>query len=406
MKRFFALVCSALLLFSLAGCGSPLGIGSSPAPSASPSAAITSTPTPDPVRQRLDAMTDEEKLGQMVIVGLEGTAPDDSLAALIADRHAGGVILFGDNIESAAQLTALTNSIKSLNSGGIPLLLSIDEEGGTVSRMPPELAKLPAARTVGKKKDPALCRELGLLLAARCSAFGFNMDFAPVLDIFSNPRNTVIGTRALDSDAETAASLGPPVMKGIAEGGVIPVVKHFPGHGDTAVDSHYGLPVVSKTEEELSQMELLPFSAAIEQGADAVMVAHILMKELDPEYPASLSKAVVTGLLREKLGFSGVAATDDLTMGAVSDNYGIGKAAVLAANAGCDLLLVCHGYGNANTVLDALSAALKDGTLSRSRVDESVYRILSLKAKYRLTDTPVNPADTAALNARAKELFG
>lgn len=409
MRRFLPLFFAVLLLSSLSGCGLP-GSGASPAPSVSPSAAIAPTPSPtpapDPIRQRLERMSDAEKLGQMVIAGLDGTAPDEALTALIQNRHAGGVILFGDNIKSASQLTALTSGIKALNSGGIPLLISIDEEGGTVSRLPSEIVKLPTARTVGKKNDPELCRSLGLLLAERCSTFGINMDFAPVLDIYSNPKNTVIGARAFGSDAGTVAALGPPVMEGLAEGGVIPVVKHFPGHGDTAVDSHYGLPVVTKTEAELEQMELLPFSAAVEQGADAVMVAHILMRKLDPDHPASLSKTVVTGLLREKLGFSGVAVTDDLTMGAISENYGIGEAAVLAANAGCDLLLVCHGYDNANAALDALSAALKDGTLSRSRVDESVYRILTLKAKYRLTDTPVSQADIAKLNAQAKKLFG
>jgi len=188
------------------------------------------------------------------------------------------------------------------------------------------------------------------------------------------------------------------VMAGLWESGVVPVVKHFPGHGDTAVDSHYGLPVVSKTADELEALELIPFRAAIEQGAPAVMVAHILMTALDGQYPASLSPAVVDGLLRTQLSFEGVVCTDDLTMAAVSDTWGMGEAAVLAVEAGCDLLLVCHGADNLTAARAALLDAVADGRISGERLDESVYRILSLKAACGAENRAVEAPDVSALN--------
>ena len=187
--------------------------------------------------------------------------------------------------------------------------------------------------------------------------------------------------------------------------GIIPAVKHFPGHGDTAVDSHVGLPVVDKSPEELEETELIPFRAAIQSaGTDgqvpAVMVAHILLTQLDPERPASLSPAVVTGLLREELGFAGAVLTDDLTMGAVTQSYGLGEAAVLAVEAGCDILLVCHGQDSVPAVRTALLEAVASGRITAERLDESVYRILRLKTEYALTNEPVSSPDLEALNAQ------
>ena len=183
------------------------------------------------------------------------------------------------------------------------------------------------------------------------------------------------------------------------EAGVIAVGKHFPGHGDTGADSHTDLPVVDKTREALLAEELVPFQTAILAGLPAVMMGHILMTQIDPERPASLSPAVVTGLLREELGFDGVVVTDDLTMGAVTQNYGLGEAAVLAVEAGCDLLLVCHEAGSVEEVCQALLAAAESGRLSQARLDQSVRRLLALKLDFGVNAEPVEPPDLEALNA-------
>ena len=382
-----------------------------PAAAPSPTPTPEPTPTPDPIAEAVAAMSTEQKVSQLLVAGIEGTQLGQDAVQAVQDYQVGGVILFGRNVESAEQLAELTNGLKELNGDYTPLFLCVDQEGGRVDRMPPEVSRTPSAWQVGQ----ALARgtagaEYGALLAAECAAFGFNMDFAPSLDIWSNPDNTVIGDRAFGGDWECVTDFGFRAVEAMAErGGVIPVVKHFPGHGDTAVDSHVDLPVVDKSLEELWQSELVPFDMVLSgqfwgepvmEPAPAVMVAHILLSQVDPDYPSSLSHKVVTGLLREEMSYQGVVCTDDLTMGAISDTYGMGEAAVLAVEAGCDLLLVCHGSDNLTAARDALVEAVDSGRISPERLDESVKRILSLKVEYGLTNEPVDAPDVDALNAR------
>ena len=383
-----------------------------PAAAPSPTPTPEPTPTPDPIAEAVAAMSTEQKVSQLLVAGIEGTQLGQDAVQAVQDYQVGGVILFGRNVESAWQLAELTNGLKDLNGDYTPLFLCVDQEGGRVDRMPPEVERTPSAWSVGQTLDTeGVGAAYGALLAEECAAFGFNMDFAPSLDIWSNPDNTVIGDRAFGNDWEWTAFFGMSAVESMEEqGGVIPVVKHFPGHGDTSVDSHVALPVVDKSLEELWQSELVPFNMALNQedyfgaqagpSAPAVMVAHILLSQVDPDYPASLSHRVVTGLLREEMGFDGVVCTDDLTMGAVSNTYGMGEAAVLAVEAGCDLLLVCHGADNLTAARDALLEAADSGRLSPERLDESVKRILSLKAEYGLTNDPVDTPDVDALNAR------
>ena len=402
MKRILSGVL-LLCVLGLTGCGSKMP-APTPTPAATPSATPTPaptpepTPTPDPVAEALAAMTTEEKVGQLLVAGIGGTgAGEDGLQA-VQDYQVGGVILFGRNVESANQLADLTNELKALNGDNIPLFLCVDQEGGRVDRMPPEVDDLPSAYDyIAAGGDPL---ERGKVLAAQCAAFGFHLDFSTCLDIWSNPDNTVIGDRAYGSDPDTVTRAGLAVNQGLEQGGVIPVVKHFPGHGDTGTDSHVDLPVVDKTGEELEQFELIPFQAAIDQGTPCVMVAHILMTRIDADLPASLSPKVVDGLLRQEMGFDGVVCTDDLTMGAISNTYGMGEAAVLAVEAGCDLLLVCHEADNLTAARDALLSAVDAGRISMERLDESVYRILSLKQEYGLANDPVDGPDVEALNAQ------
>lgn len=421
MKR----ILSGILLLSvllLAGCGGQTA-ASTPAPAATPSTAPTPaptptpepTPTPDPVAEALAAMTTEEKVGQLLVAGILGTEPGEDAVQAIQDYQVGGIILFGRNVESADQLVALTNGLKALNGNYVPLFLCVDQEGGRVDRMPPEVDRTPGAGQVGEslsQEDAGAA--YGALLSAECAAFGFNLDFAPSLDIWSNPENTVIGDRAFGVEWESVSAFGFHAVGAMEEAGtVIPVVKHFPGHGDTSVDSHVDLPVVDKTLDELWQSELVPFDMALsgeywgEQKMDpapAVMVAHILMTQIDPDLPASLSPAVVTSLLRQGMGYEGVVCTDDLTMAAISDTYGMGEAAVLAVEAGCDLLLVCHEADNLTAAREALLAAVDSGRISMERLDQSVYRILSLKGEYSLTNDPVGQPDIDSLNAQIQAL--
>ena len=403
-----------LIVFTLTGCQTAAvpapapeaaPTAAVPSPESTPTPALTPVPEPDPFAEQLAAMTVEEKVGQLLIGGFEGTEIGDQATRLVQEYQVGGLILYGRNIAGAGQLVTLTNGLKALNGDGIPLFLSIDQEGGGVDRMPPEVRRTPGAYCVGQTGSVPAAQSYGDVLAAECAAFGLNLDFAPVLDVWSNPGNTVIGQRAFSADARTVAGLGPAAARRMMDQGVIPVVKHFPGHGDTAVDSHVGLPVVDKSPEELEETELIPFRAAIQSaGTDgqvpAVMVAHILLTQLDPERPASLSPAVVTGLLREELGFAGAVLTDDLTMGAVTQSYGLGEAAVLAVEAGCDILLVCHGQDSVPAVRTALLEAVASGRITAERLDESVYRILRLKTEYALTNEPVSPPDLEALNAQ------
>ncbi len=418
MKKVISLLLALALALALAACGGQ-GVPAAdpdpappapsvpvqPEPEEPPEPADTRTPAERQADEWLAAMSREEKTAQLLVAGIEGTQAGEDGLWTVGELKAGGVILFGRNVESAGQLTALVNELKAASQSPVPLLVTMDEEGGRVSRMPPEVEKLPDMWEYGRTGDADLCARLGQTLAARCAAFGIGMDFAPVLDVWTNPENTVIGPRAFSDDCEEAARLGTAAMTGMQSGGVIPVVKHFPGHGDTAVDSHLGLPVVDKSLAELEGEELVPFAAAIRAGADAVMVAHIQMNALDGARPASLSPAVVNGLLREDMGFSGVVCTDDLTMGAIMETYTVGEAAVLAVEAGCDLLLVCHGQENVRAAADALNEAVDSGRISEERLNESVRRILLLKAKYGLSNAAAEAADVDALNELTRSVL-
>lgn len=254
--------------------------------------------------------------------------------------------------------------------------------------------------------------QVGNIIGEELQLLGFNMDFAPVLDINSNPQNPVIGERAFGSKPDLVSRLGIQTMKGLQAKNIISVVKHFPGHGDTSVDSHLGLPRVNHDLKRLQSFELLPFVEAIKNDVDAIMIAHLLITQLDSANPATLSKTLITDLLREEMGFQGVVFTDDLTMGAIDDNYDLGKAAVKAVNAGSDIVLVCHDYAQQKAVIKALYQAATQGEIREERIEESVYRILKLKQKYNLSEQKNSLVEgkeldlkIAEINQRIKELF-
>lgn len=361
----------------------------------------------DEVKELIDTLSIEEKIGQLMIVGFNGTSIDENINNLIKASYIGGVILFGDNVESLNGVTELINNIKLLNiDNKVPLFISVDEEGGVVSRTPNEFLKLPSSLSVGAYNNEDIGYEVGEIIAEELKLMGYNMDYAPVLDVLSNPNNTAIGSRAFGRDVDIVSNLGINVMRGISGNNVISVVKHFPGHGDTSVDSHYGLPLVEKSLNELKDLEFIPFQNAINNGADAIMVSHILLKSVDSENPATMSKKIVTDILRNEMNFDGVVISDDMTMAAIIDNYDIGEASVKAINAGVDIILVCHGYDNEMKVLNSISEAISSGEITEERLDESVYRILSLKNKYNLSDTTkVNSIRLQEINNKINNLF-
>lgn len=382
--------------------------GEKPAPDKKPVGEPVKPGEPeDPAAAQLEKLSVEQKIGQLVIVGMEGTTVDDMSIRMLEKYHVGGFIFFRDNIQSTAQAVKLFNDLKKANeSNPLPLWLSLDEEGGRVTRLPDELVKIPASGVIGKSKNPKLAEEVGRQIGRRLSGYGLNMDFAPVLDVNSNPRNPVIGDRAFGSTADQVSRMGLAAMKGIAGAGVVPVVKHFPGHGDTAMDSHLGLPVIKHDKTRLNQVELAPFRDAIEAGADVVMVGHLLMEKIDPDTPASFSKPVITGLLREELGFEGVVITDDMTMGAVAQSEkGIGEAAIQSVLAGTNIVLVGHDYGLEEEVLKSLSEAVRSGRIPAKLLDERVLPILRLKQKYHLEDNPAHQPDIEALNKESREIL-
>lgn len=350
-------------------------------------------------------MSLEEKIGQMILAGISGTTMDANTKKLVNQFHIGGIIFYKNNFNTPAQTIQLVNQLKTENSSRLPLFLSTDQEGGRVTRLPGGLTNFPTNEQIGKVNNPKFSYKIGTLLGRELKEFGLNLDFAPVLDINSNPNNPVIGDRSFGNNPEIVSELGIQTMKGIQSQNVIPTIKHFPGHGDTSVDSHLDLPIVNKSLKELKELELIPFERAIDDGADVVMVAHILLPKLDKTNPASMSKVIMTDLLRNQLSFNGVIITDDMTMGAITEHFDIGKAAVESVKAGSDIILVGHNYDNVVKIIASLKRAVQNGEISEQRLNESADRIIQLKNKYNINDKKVKNPNINEINNSINSLL-
>ncbi|WP_341302672.1 beta-N-acetylhexosaminidase [Lysinibacillus sp. FSL H8-0500] len=347
----------------------------------------------------VEQMSLDEKIGQMLFAGVSGTILQQETTNLMHQLKVGGLIFYANNLATPEQTVGLINAIKAENEANrFPLFIGTDQEGGNVTRLPGNVRNFPTNKKIGEINQPQFSYEIGQLLAEQLKAFGFNLDFAPVLDVNSNPNNPIIGDRAFASHPDIVSELGIQTMKGLASQQIIPVIKHFPGHGDTTVDSHLELPKVTKSLADLQQLELIPFKAAIEKGADVVMVAHILLPAIDAQYPSSMSREIITGILRNELGFDGVVMTDDMTMKAITNHFEIGQAAVDAIKAGNDIVLIAHEYANVEAAVGAIKAAVSNGELTEERIDESVRRIMQLKQKYKLSNNPAATVDLHKLN--------
>lgn len=339
----------------------------------------------EPIDDKINSMTLDEKIGQMIITGFNGSEYNDDMDRLINEYKVGGVILFARNIEDSNQMIDLTRALQE-NNNNLPLFISIDEEGGRVSRLPDDVEKFPSAFTIGLINNQQTAYENGKEIGYTLKRLGINLDYAPVLDIYSNENNTVIGDRAFSKEESIVSTMGIATMEGIEDADIIPVVKHFPGHGDTEVDSHYGLPIVYKTLEELRNFEFIPFVKAIESGCDVIMVSHIILNEVDSSNPASLSKIVISDLLRKDLEFDKVVITDDMSMGAITSIMSIEEACIKSIEAGCDILLLGNAYEEIEQVINSIELKLYNGEISEEQINKSVKRILELKKKYNMME--------------------
>ncbi|WP_410768228.1 beta-N-acetylhexosaminidase [Fontibacillus sp. BL9] len=333
----------------------------------------------------LSKLTLEEKIGQLFICGFHGLEADEQIKTLTKDYHIGGTVYFRRNVESVSQLAALSSGLQQLprKNPEIPLFISIDQEGGMVARLDHEgMSRIPGNMTLGAAGDPQLTEAAAVLAAKEMLALGINFNFAPCIDVNNNPSNPVIGVRSFGEDPVKVAEHGNAAIRGYQQTGVIATAKHFPGHGDTAVDSHRGLAVVPHDKERLGKVELLPFREAIAAGVDAIMTAHVIFPAFEPEeIPATLSRRVLTDLLRGELGYEGVIVTDCLEMHAISKSCGIPEGAVAAIEAGADIVLVSHTLQDQIAAIKAVTEAVLSGRISEKRIDQSVERVLVLKAK-------------------------
>lgn len=342
---------------------------------------VTEEEKPSLVDETLAGMTLHEKVCQMMFVtpeeltGEDGvTVAGDATRQALENYPVGGIVYFAKNLESQDQVKEMIDN--SQKDSSIGLFVATDEEGGVVNRLMDTVGTTYIGSMYYYKDDgDETAYENAYTIANDMSALGFNLDFAPVADVWSNPDNTVIGERAYSDDYAQAAELVGNAVKGFNDGGVMCTLKHFPGHGDTAEDSHYSSAYVHRTKEEIMADEMQPFRSGIEAGAEFVMVGHLIVPDID-EVPATLSYKIATGILRDELKFEGVAITDSFEMESIADNYSVDDAVVMSVKAGMDMILQPKDMVSA---VNSIEQAVADGELSEDRIDESVRRILTLK---------------------------
>lgn len=315
----------------------------------------------------------------LLTVGFAGAAVNDAVMRLL-DRGVSGVILFSRNLRSKAEVAELVQSLKSY--AGRPIFIAVDQEGGVVQRLRDGFARVPPMRALGSIDDEALAESVGRVLASQLRSVGIDVNFAPVLDVDTNPDNPVIGNRALSHDQQVVARLGVALGRGLEAGGVAACGKHFPGHGDTTQDSHLQLPRLEHTMERLREVELVPFRAWCAAQLSSVMTAHVVFSPLDEKYPATMSDAVLRGILRDELKYQGLVFSDDLEMRAILDHFGPREAAERGLRAGVDNFLCCHTAAVAHEIIDALADCAQSSDLMRERLLEAERRVARFTARW------------------------
>lgn len=342
-------------------------------------------------------------VGQLVVAGFGGYTASAELRALTKEWDLGGVILFGRNIESPEQVAELTFEVQEL-AQDVPLWVSVDQEGGRVARLRAPFTEWPPMEAVGRSGDTELAERFASALGHELSAVGVTLDFAPVLDLRSetaHPGDHVIGDRALSSDVEEVGRFGRVIISTLQRHGIAACAKHFPGHGDTQVDSHQELPVVEHPSDRLREHEMAPFRIAIAADVATVMTAHVLYPALDDERPATLSPTIVTDILRRELGHQGLIVTDDLDMGAITGSQTVEQAAVRALRAGCDTVLMCsESIDRHAAVLEAVIHAVEEGELDSRVIEDAWVRQQRVKATFMGGEPRRRPLSGQALRAR------
>ncbi len=339
----------------------------------------------------INSMTLSQKIGQMMMVGFPSDQIDGHFKEIVGRYKAGNIILFTRNLKKKRDIANLNREIQAfmMEHIGIPALISTDQEGGMVTRLPGEATFLSGHMAIAATTDPENAYRIGQIAGRELRALGINMNLAPVLDVNNNSANPVIGVRSFGEDPQWVAEYGTKFLQGLQQAGIITTAKHFPGHGDTMVDSHLDLPCIPHPLERLETVEFLPFQAAIRAGVDAIMSAHILFPALEPQkVPATLSKNILTGLLREKMGFGGVVITDCLEMQAIATYFGTAQGAMRAIKAGADLVCVSHTLELQIETAEEIRKAVISGEIPEARIDEAVARILALKERYGILNNP------------------
>jgi len=320
--------------------------------------------------------------GQIAIAGFRGHSIPPELKSLAREFDLGGVIYFARNIDSPEQVAELSREAQEL-ARELPLWVSVDQEGGRVARLKSPFTVWPAMHTLGRSGDVALAERFARALAAELKAVGISLDYTPVLDVLTNPQNPVIGDRALAERADDVARLGTAIIRTLQGEGIAACGKHFPGHGDTSVDSHFELPLVEHPPDRLDAVELLPFRAAIQADVASIMTAHILIPALDQSVPATLSSTIVDVLLKRTLGYGGLVLSDDLEMKAISGRYGMAEATVMAIRAGCDAVLMCGEDQDAQArAIEAVIRAVEDESLPLKRAEDALARHRRVKERF------------------------
>jgi len=346
-----------------------------------------------------------DDVGQMFTIGFEGLTLPLEAAALLHDARVGGAILFVRNLDNVEQVCALNTSIAAASQDdgeNTPPLISVDQEGGRVQRLLAFATNVPSMRDVGAAcaahgGEPDLAYRVGALLAREVSCLGFGMDFAPVMDVDTNPDNPIIGQRSFSRDPKVVSALGVALLRGMQEAGVAACAKHFPGHGDTDVDSHLALPRLSHEMDRLNAVELLPFEAAVKAGVASVMTAHVVFAALDDAVPATLSPKVLTPLLRDRMGYQGVIISDDLDMKAVADHFPTAEMVRLGLLAGVDHFLCCRDLNRAREAVEAVHRLASSDSAMAARVRQSAERVRALKRKFLGTYAPPDAREAMAI---------
>lgn len=324
-----------------------------------------------------------QKIGQLFMVGFDALHADEHIKGLIREQKVGGVILFRRNVHTPAQVAALCRELQRINAevSDTPLLIAIDQEGGMVMRIEQGVTPIPAAMAFQQGASIDECQRMNAISADEMRQIGINMMLAPVLDVNNNRLNPVIGVRAYGEDAATVIDYGMAALRGQQSAGMIVTAKHFPGHGDTATDSHYAMALVPHDKARLHAVELLPFKAAVQAGVDAIMTAHVVFPAFEPDtsVPATLSKAVLTDLLRGEMAYDGVVISDCLEMAAIADGVGVAAGAIATLQAGTDIVLISHRASAQRAAIDAVLQAVEQGAIPMARIDTALRRVQRLK---------------------------